>query len=105
MKATPRKFAPYWQQSMLRFNRIIDSKIRRRPLSEGEYSLYVQLNVEADSMDLNMDTDEQYQLELSSTDDVIIASITSYNYFGARHALETLSQLIVFDEFSNQLKV
>lgn len=91
---------------MLRFDGIIDARVGQNTVEEGEYSLSIELNVETDNLDLNLDTDENYQLELSSTDNnELIASISAFCYFGARHGLETLSQLIAYDEFTNQLKV
>lgn len=102
---TQKDITAYWEQSMDRFNQIIDAKIGHNQLIEGECGLSIELNIETDSMELNTDTDEQYQLELVTNDNEIVARISSFNYFGARHALETLSQLIAFDEFSNQLKV
>lgn len=104
-KKTPKEFTSYWEESMNRFNRIIDAKIGDTELVDGEYSLSISLYVESDSMDLNLDTDEQYQLRVETNGNEIQVLLTSFNYFGARHALETLSQLIAFDEFSGQLKV
>ena len=35
----------------------------------------------------------------------IVAEITGESYFGTRHALETLSQLIVYDDLYEELKI
>jgi hypothetical protein len=37
--------------------------------------------------------------------DKISAHITAPNYYGARYGLETLSQIIVYDEIRNELQV
>ncbi|TRY67678.1 hypothetical protein TCAL_02945 [Tigriopus californicus] len=47
------------------------------------------------------DTKEAYTLRVSKVGSIIIANITSTEYFGARHAIETLFQLIEFDEVKN----
>lgn len=104
-KITPKDFTSYWEQSVDRFHRILDAKIGDSQLDVGEYSLVISLYVESNYMELNLDTDEQYQLQIETVDNEIQVLLRSFNYFGVRHALETLSQLIAYDEFSNQLKV
>lgn len=104
-KITPKDFTSYWEQSMDRFNQIIDAKIGDTQLVDGEYALSISLYVESGYIDLDLDTDEIYQLIVETNGNEIQVLLRSSNYFGARHALETLSQLIVFDEFSSQLKV
>ena len=48
-----------------------------------------------------MDQDESYVLTLNSPPDnanLLVANINAETYFGARHALETLSQIIAYHE-------
>ncbi|XP_028044943.1 probable beta-hexosaminidase fdl isoform X5 [Monomorium pharaonis] len=52
----------------------------------------------ARSTTLTLDTDESYKLELAPRGKVLEARITGRSYFGVRHGLETLSQLIWWDE-------
>ncbi|XP_077280187.1 fused lobes isoform X2 [Temnothorax americanus] len=47
---------------------------------------------------LILDTDESYKLELVPKGKILEARITGKSYFGVRHGLETLSQLIWWDE-------
>ncbi|XP_026830456.1 probable beta-hexosaminidase fdl isoform X5 [Ooceraea biroi] len=47
---------------------------------------------------LTLDTDESYKLELVPKGKVLEAKITGKSYFAVRHGLETLSQLIWWDE-------
>lgn len=55
---------------------------------------------------LTLDTDESYQLDLSTTSDhEILANIKAKTYFGARHGLETLNQLIVYDDIRRELQI
>lgn len=99
------KHTQNWEQSFDRFFQIIDAKIGHHQISPGEHRLFIEVNVANDSMELNLDTNEQYGLQLHITNGDLIARINATTYFGGRHGLETLSQLINFDEFSNQLKV
>lgn len=52
----------------------------------------------AQSSSLTLDTDESYELKLAPKGKLLEARITGKNYFGVRHGLETLSQLIWWDE-------
>lgn len=52
----------------------------------------------AQSTSLTLNTDESYELELTAKGKLLEARITGRNYFGVRHGLETLSQLIWWDE-------
>ncbi|XP_031835278.2 beta-hexosaminidase 1 isoform X1 [Nomia melanderi] len=62
--------------------------------------------LETDNIKLTLHTDESYTLTVSKVDKSILnATITAKSYFGARHALETLSQLIVFDDLRNQIEI
>lgn len=54
-----------------------------------------------DHKTINLHTDESYNLTLRPTDKDLVATIHAKTYFGARHGLETLSQLIWKDETSN----
>lgn len=47
---------------------------------------------------LTLDTDESYRLELALRGKLLEARITARSYFGVRHGLETLGQLIWWDE-------
>ncbi|XP_023943280.2 chitooligosaccharidolytic beta-N-acetylglucosaminidase [Bicyclus anynana] len=52
------------------------------------------------------DTDESYSLRVSpESNERINATIFANNFFGIRHGLETLSQLIVFDDIKNHLLI
>ena len=57
------------------------------------------MDVSTDVFDLDLDTNEHYQLQISCRDEVNSIKISSSTYFGARHGLETLFQLIYFDNF------
>lgn len=58
------------------------------------------------SPDLTLDTDEGYALSLNETQDGrITATIKAKNYFGGRHGLETLNQLIIYDDIRSEIQV
>lgn len=54
-----------------------------------------------DHKTLHLHTDESYNLTVRPIDKDLVAVIRAKTYFGARHGLETLSQLIWRDETSN----
>ena len=60
---------------------------------------FISIDISSDVFDLNLETDEHYQLQIFCKDDVNNIKISSPTYFGARHGLETLFQLIYFDNF------
>lgn len=54
---------------------------------------------------LTYDIKEGYKLNVYEYTEKIVAEIISESFFGARHALETLDQLIVFDDFHDELVI
>lgn len=91
----------YWTNNQARFLNILAMKNEDPDWVSppgGEKSLKIQLSVTSDSIRQELSTDEQYQLTIDTTGDFITVQITSPTYFGARHGLESLSQLIVYDE-------
>lgn len=91
---------------MDRFNGIIDARVGQNELRDGEHGLSIEIEVEIESLELSLETNEEYELELTEVNgNELLARINAVTYYGARHGLESLSQLIAFDEFTNQLKV
>ncbi|XP_003249914.1 chitooligosaccharidolytic beta-N-acetylglucosaminidase [Apis mellifera] len=61
---------------------------------------------EINNIKLTLDTDESYTLTVIQIDEMLLeATITAKSYFGARHALETLNQMIVFDDLRNEIQI
>lgn len=54
---------------------------------------------------LTYETKEGYNLTVYEYVDGITANIVADNFYGVRHALETLDQLIVFDDFNDELVI
>jgi hexosaminidase len=74
--------------------------------SSHEYDLKIILSIENPQLvDLTLSTDESYSLTttVDHNSQIVLASIQSLTYFGARHGLETLSQLIVWDDLVRSL--
>ncbi|XP_076646966.1 beta-hexosaminidase 1 [Halictus rubicundus] len=83
-------------------------KSRGTPVKVGGYSMFVRCNglLETDNVKLTLSTDESYTLAVSEVDKTVInATITAKSYFGARHAIETLGQLIIYDNLRNQIQI
>lgn len=76
----------------------------RKPAVEN-HTLFVVLSVNGSEEYLKLTTDESYSLEISTNGSTTTASIVANTFFGARHGLETLSQLIDFDEENESLQV
>jgi hexosaminidase len=87
-------------------SRFIEMQKRKIPkkypvISEGK-ELNIIVKTETDDMTFNYDTKEGYQLTLDEKSDEISVEIIAENFFGIRHGIETLSQLIVHDELNQQ---
>jgi hexosaminidase len=54
---------------------------------------------------MTLDTDESYKLTTNFVKDFGEVVITAKSFYGARHGLETLSQLIVYDEIRNEYEM
>lgn len=79
-------------------------KQRSSPLSESQM-FNVEITVTQDNTQLSLNTDESYDMSVQTRGDTTTATILAATYYGARHALETLSQLIAYDEINNSLMV
>lgn len=67
--------------------------------------LQIDVTVVENDTALTLDTDESYDLTVTTGTDVISVLIIAPTYFGARHALETLSQLVEYHETADALMV
>lgn len=69
------------------------------------HQLRLDITVEGIDTRLTLNTDESYRLDVSTTGSDTSAQIIAQTYFGARHALETLSQLMEYEENRDTLMV
>jgi len=67
------------------------------------HKLHLNVTVAAGTENLMLNTDESYDLAVTTEGSVTTATIRAPTFFGARHALETLSQLAEFHETANSL--
>lgn len=96
----------YWDISSTRFRDFLLKKSEGEELKPGGKHMTIRTDVDSDSLELNHKTNEKYKLEISKeSDGKINVLIKAATYFGARHGLETLSQLIVFDDIRRELQV
>lgn len=99
----------YWSMAM---NRFYDQQ--RKKLPEGFWGLnvnrHMRINLtvlDSDDMKHDLNTIEEYNLVITpivATSEVFVL-IGAFNFYGARHALETLSQLMVYDDFNHAMVV
>ena len=71
----------------------------------ANHVLMVELSITNPDDRITITTDESYSLEIVSSIDQTTASITGATFFGVRHGLETLSQLIIYDELNGALQI
>ncbi|EDV95872.1 chitooligosaccharidolytic beta-N-acetylglucosaminidase [Drosophila grimshawi] len=105
-----RKEKKLWKATEQRWMDLLEAKIpNRKILKEGGYQLTVSIKTTDNGgapYRLTLDTDESYALSVGSeVAGEILANITAGNFFGARHALETLNQLIVYDDIRREVQV
>lgn len=95
-----------WDKVEERFKEQLSVKVPKKvSLKQGGKRLKIQVNVVEQRTDLTQDTDESYKLVISHKDDGVEAIIDAKTFYGARHAMETLSQVIVFDDIRNEMQI
>lgn len=93
----------YWTETVDRFYRVLDSKIETAGEDlDGKYTMIVKIIVDEENLTMDLSTIERYKLSITWTRAEILVEVTAKSYFGARHGIESLSQLIVFDDLSDQ---
>uniref|UniRef100_A0A034VP89 Beta-hexosaminidase n=1 Tax=Bactrocera dorsalis TaxID=27457 RepID=A0A034VP89_BACDO len=94
-----------WEASKSRFLQQLKSQeIGTVKAGGAKLTVIIELGTDIDELPrITLDTDESYKLLIALTkDNDSIARIHSNTYFGARHGLETLSQLIVYDDIRRE---
>lgn len=102
--------ADFWENNQKRFFEILESK-NEDPTEVsppgGLYGLSIQIITSSDDLRLDLDTDESYTLKMAEKTNAdnsrnLQVTISAATYFGARHGLETIAQLIVYDELRHE---
>lgn len=68
-------------------------------------NVYINIKVTSTETKIQLATDESYKLSINKVKKYVTVKIIAKTYFGARHGIETLSQLIVFNTFSKKLRI
>lgn len=98
----------FWEVNQQRFLRQIRAKMPNDslPLGNAEaYAVQIDIVVESNDVKLYIQVDEAYTLSVNLADGAIVARIESTTIFGARHALESLAQLFIYDDVTDRLLV
>ncbi|CAD7003068.1 chitooligosaccharidolytic beta-N-acetylglucosaminidase [Ceratitis capitata] len=104
------KQQPLWEACKERFLQQVKNLTPDISVVKGggsNFVVAVQLDTEIDELPrLVLDTDESYKLSVTTTpENGTVAKISGKSYFGARHGLETLSQLIVYDDIRREYQL
>lgn len=75
------------------------------PHTKDTSDISLTINVLKKDRKPTLTTDESYSLKVYSSGAIVLVNITASTYFGARHALETLTQIIWYDSLENSLKI
>jgi len=82
------------------------SKLKPSKLhSSSSVQSQISVSVMTSSLEIDIDTNEKYDLRIICDADSTKIEILAETYFGARHALETLFQLILFDNINEAFVV
>lgn len=98
--------AEFWKENEQRLMKQIEAKVPHGVKLPNEGSrLMVLIDVEDENAKLNHQVNEHYHIEAYENTGVVLIKIHAETIFGARHAIETLYQLIVFDDIRNELLI
>lgn len=96
----------YWTMATERFKAIQKKKLPKKySIKPGGKTLIIDVASETDDMVLNLDTFEGYNFKITEDNNGVHVAVTAKNFYGARHALETISQLIVYDNIRNEILI
>ena len=72
----------------------------------SQYPVEITIEIEsANTKKLTLNTDESYSLLIKTTSSAVHIQIKAKTFFGARHGLETVSQLTAYQESHNSLQI
>ncbi|CAL4082622.1 unnamed protein product, partial [Meganyctiphanes norvegica] len=67
--------------------------------------VHIEISISSGDWELKLDTDESYIISIQTSSDATTVSVSAKTYYGARHALETLSQMIEYCKENNALYI
>lgn len=96
----------FWTANEQRLREQVLAKVPHSvKLSDNGSRLMFTIDIKNNDGKLNHETDEHYRVHAYENTGVVIIRIEAETIFGARHALETVSQLIVFDDIRNEILI
>lgn len=99
----------FWPQNKERFLRQLRNKVPKSlvpTVGSGGQSMHINVQVARKDCKIWLQTDESYRIEATEVfteGGAIEVVINASTIFGARHGLETLAQLVVFDDIRQKL--
>lgn len=96
----------FWAANEQRLREQILTKVPPSVKINDEGSqLMIMITIMDENAKLGMDTNEHYSIQAYENTGVIIVKIKAETIYGARHGLETVSQLIVYDDIRKELQM
>lgn len=96
----------FWSAVEQRFREQILTKAPHSvKLNDDGSHLMIMTEIADSNARLGLNTNEHYHIQGYENTGVIIVKIKAETIFGARHALETISQLIVYDNIRKELQM
>lgn len=96
----------FWKANEQRLREQILTKLPHSMSLKDEGShLMIMIEVEDETAKLGLNTNEHYHIQGYENTGVVILKIKAETIFGARHALETIIQLIVYDDIRKELQI
>jgi len=71
----------------------------------NQHDIEIHVNIASTHSKLTLETDESSSLTITTEDNQITVNIKANTFFGARHALESVAQLTMFDEAHDSLQI
>nr|AAX94571.1 beta-N-acetylglucosaminidase [Choristoneura fumiferana] len=104
---TPGKTDDLMRAAAARFKKTVALSIPEGavPKTTGKVLLVHLINQDPDNKVFSLDMNENYTIKISGANDKVNATITGGSFFGVRHGLETLSQLILYDDIRDHLLI
>lgn len=98
----------FWRANEQRLREQILAKVPHAVKLKDDISgahLMIMIDVKDENAGLGLDTNEAYTINAYENTGVVIVKVKAETIFGARHAFETISQLIVFDDIRRELQI
>lgn len=92
----------FWQINQQRFGQQINAKVPDLNLTFFGVSVQIDINVRSAEDRLLVGTNETYSVRITKDENLIVL-IEAETIFGARHGLESVAQLIVYDDVQQRL--